>query len=681
MAEPALGRALFWQAWAVAALIATLVPTVRLARPHHTVSLKSEHVAAQTSAPVRHVIAEEYAATPTPGDDAVPERLALAETASERCELLGQVKATVDPRATYAISDVLDHSGLGSVRACAAQALALQPNQEAQSWLIELSDDPLAAVRDSALSALATRDDSAARTVVVEATHAEDVEIRSSAVVALLKAGREEGFSAALALLPSIDDRATLAALIDALGESHDPRALQPLGALIDGADSESRLLAIGALGELGVASAAARLERLLDVGTTREFQAAAGALVQLAPEQALSKLRLALSSGDEERSLLALGAMINLASPEVLPLLKDQLGSGDEVRARVVLHYLARKPVPELEAQLAQFAANDDLTLKRPALRALERLGTPSARATAERLAKQNAGPVPRSLVALARDPSCAAQTELLQGVADPTRRANTLNIVAELAPAATVQQIIQQASTLGVDAQRDLIQGLAQRGDPRFSEALREALRDRDQGTRNAALRGLLGLGDEAALAEAQRMARASEPEERAVALDLLAIRSESNVAELEALAKDSDVGLVSRALHVIQGRAPDRILELATRAFRGASPEDRVNLLSNLSDLKGNVVKPLYELALREGDDDAAIEAVHSLSALEGPDSARQLLDVANDSNRSAEVRAEAASGLRALGGPLARSNRALLDSLSEPSATEEFVCASL
>jgi hypothetical protein len=128
----------------------------------------------------------------------------------------------------------------------------------------------------------------------------------------------------------------------------------------------------------------------------------------------------------------------------------------------------------------------------------------------------------------------------------------------------------------------------------------------------------------------------------------------------------------------LHVIQGRAPERILDLASRAFRAASAEERVNLLSSLSDLKNEVTRPLYELALREGDDDAAIQALHSLTELEGPQSAQQLLQIASDSNRSAEVRAEAASGLRDLGGPLARSNRALLDSLSEPSATGDFTC---
>ncbi|MET0795185.1 MAG: HEAT repeat domain-containing protein, partial [Polyangiaceae bacterium] len=253
-------------------------------------------------------------------------------------------------------------------------------------------------------------------------------------------------------------------------------------------------------------------------------------------------------------------------------------------------------------------------------------------------------------------------------------------LKTVVEVATSSTVQQLVERASGLDVDAKRDLILGLAQRGDPRFSEVLRAALRDEDEGTRNGAVQGLLQLGDESALADARRMARASDPNERAVAVDLFASHLDpATEVDVEALATDSDLGVVSSALHVLQARAPERILALAMRAFRAAPVEDRSSLLSNLSDLKSEVTRPLNELALREGGDDAtAIQAIQALSALEGPESARRLLEVLSDTNRSAEVRSEAASGLRGLGGPLARANRALIDSLSEPADAGDFTC---
>ena len=98
----------------------------------------------------------------------------------------------------------------------------------------------------------------------------------------------------------------------------------------------------------------------------------------------------------------------------------------------------------------------------------------------------------------------------------------------------------------------------------------------------------------------------------------------------------------------------------------------------MLSNLNDLDGAIVRPLYDLALREGDDDAASQALRSLASLEGPDSARRLADVLNDPSRSAQVRSEAASGLRDLGGPLARANRASIAALAPPTSENDWVC---
>jgi hypothetical protein len=95
---------LLGQAWALAALIATVVPSLHLALPGHGVTLKQERIAVQQPVPEGHVVGSQRAATPSANDDDVPPRLALAETASERCELLGSLKQTADPRATYAIT-------------------------------------------------------------------------------------------------------------------------------------------------------------------------------------------------------------------------------------------------------------------------------------------------------------------------------------------------------------------------------------------------------------------------------------------------------------------------------------------------------------------------------------------------------------------------------------------------
>ena len=672
MAEAGLARAVFWQAWALSALLATAVAGVRLVLPQRSPVAKQERTVVRRPARGARVVVSLQSATPSaPPADGSPSRLGIAETARERCELLDSLEKTSDPRVTYAIVGVLDRARLDSVRACATRALSAEPNQEAQSWLIDLSADPVAAVHEAALSGLAERADAAALAAVVEATHAENAELRLSAVLALLRAGRVQGFPAALAVLPELEDPSALSSLIDALGESHDAQALSVLEPLLGDSDNEHQLHAIAALGELPFPGATARLVSILELGSPRAFQAAADALVKQDPKRAFAVLENALTARDEERSMFALSALSRLDLPEVVPLLKQQLGSGDDQRVAVVLRRLARKPLPELETQLGEFAVSGLPVLKRLASRALEKLDTPSARATLERAEAPPAASVARPLVALAQDESEAAQAELLRGITDPSRNASTLDRVVELAPVSTVSRIVELSDQLGVDAKRDLIQGLAERGDPRFLGALRAALSDSEPGTRNGALHGLLQLGDEAALADAQRLSRATDPDDRKVAVELLETRLDSAAeSELSALATDGDVEVVSRALHVVEGRAPERVLGLAVRAFREASAEDRSTLLSNLNDLQPSISRPLCELALREGDDDAVLQAIRSLTAIEGPESAQRLADVMSDANRSQEVRSEAAAGLRSLGGPIARARRAQLDALSEP-----------
>jgi hypothetical protein len=67
------------------------------------------------------------------------------------------------------------------------------------------------------------------------------------------------------------------------------------------------------------------------------------------------------------------------------------------------------------------------------------------------------------------------------------------------------------------------------------------------------------------------------------------------------------------------------------------------------------------------LNDASDETALRALELLTQLEGPTVAERLLSVARDSGRSHDLRSAAAAALRSLGGPLARSNRFLLDEL--------------
>ena len=707
MPEKALASSRFRQTWTLLSALGTALAGARVLAPTAHVPV---HAPSAASAPPKRTTtppAFESAPTSAPNVDRLFARLAIAATAPERCALLERVEPSENPQPTYAITSVLEHAQLASVRTCATEALGRQPTSEAQSFLVDLAEDPEPEVHRIALDALATRGD-AARAVVVEATHSEDLELRVSAVKALLKAKAKEAYSAAVLVLSQVEDVETLSSLIDALGQSRDPQALPALESLLDNAGRESHLHAISALGELGVPSAAARLEGLLEMGSGEEFNAAAEALKKLTPEGIAAKLHRLLASGNSERQELALSAMLSLELPELASIMREQLKSGDPGRVNLALRWLIRTPDPSFEAELVAIAEGPERRVQMPAMRALTKLSTPGARAALQRLASSVPNGFaqrfldqasdnpdqgrerriaalsradleqPNTLIELARDPSEIAQNALLRYLEGHDVAAGVWATVIELAPSSTVQQIADRSARAAANAKEGLIEGLGRRGDPKFTDRLRAELRG-DQPTRNAALSALSQLGDESVLPELQRLAKGSDAADRNLAVQLLSTRPDAGaLQELERLASDPDTQVMSGALHALQTRSPELVGRLAQRALREAVPEDRANVLSLLSDLKSNLSRPLLELALSDSEDSVTVQAIQFMTNLQGPTSAQRLLAVVNDSSRSAQVRTEAATGLRALGGPLARANRALLDSLSEPEAAGEFVC---
>ena len=710
-------RAALWKGWAVAGAFASLASATRLVDPHRLTRASVESRPDAVRRAGRQVSVE--VSTPGPSIDPLLARLAIAQTGPERCELMGQLEPSEDTRATYAITGVLERTQFVSVRVCGAQALALQPTAEARSWLVDLADDPEPAVHDVAFDALAASSDALARATVIEATHSDDGEVRVSAVISLLKAGREEAFSVLPSILPGIEDRNTLSTLIDALGQSHALRALPLLESLIDTADHDSHLTAINALGELGAAAAIPRLDELLKVGSEDEFRSAADALGKLDPAGALKRFRHLLGSPNAVREALALSELMKQDDPSILSLMNEQLRSGDPVRIRTVLMRLSSKAEPSLEAQITAIASTPlvegdsrphQRTIRSLALRALVEIGSASALATvkqvggsdaeraldrgsreaiqseaderAQRIAALESDPTPRSLIQLAQDPAEAAQTAVLRYVQHSSGHPERLAYFAATASVSTVLTFLEHAGALDRACKRSLVQTLAQRGDPRFSATLKDAVRDDDAEIRQAALRGLANLGDESSAVDVQRLTQASEPSERTFAVELLNARADpASTNELSRLAVDPSPEVASSALLALQTRAPDSVSQLAQRAFRSASAGDRVSLLSSLGELKSNIARPLYDLALSEGDEGAALQAVQGLINLSGPESAQRLLALASNSNGSPDVRRDAATGLRQLGGPLARANRVLLDSLSEPISNGAYECPAI
>jgi len=707
MPEKALAASRFWQIWTILGVLGTALGGARLLFPTRNTQLSAP---SQASARAKRALPQGTLAPVTaaaPSVDRLLARLAVAASATERCALLERVQPSEDAQSTYAITALLERALLTSVRVCATRALGRQPTIEAQSFLLDLADDPEPEVQRSALEALAIRDE-AARAAVVEATHSEDLELRVSAVNALLKGKRAEAYAAAALVLPQIEDPETLSSLIDALAESGDPQALPTLEGLLEHADRESHVRAISALGELGVPGAAARLESLLEVGSSEEFSSAAEALKKVSSERVIGKLRTVLSSGNRWRQELALSALLSLDLPELSSIMRQELKSDDPKRMLLVLRHLSAKPDPTLEAELIAIAERLDHRLRLPAARALWALATPGARAALARLASslpeslaqrfsqhKSDDPeqlraqrissltraehaLPATLVELARDPAPAAQTALLRYLEGHEVDAALWARVVQAAPASTVEHLVAHRASSAESAQQGLLEGLGRRGDPNFTHALRESLHG-EKPARNAALSGLVQLGDESVLPELERLSRSDELADRELAVQLLgAIPTSAAQQELERLGSDPNAQIMSGALHALQARSPELVAKLAQQALRAYGPEERASAISLLADLKASLSRPLLERALADPEDTVAVQAIQSLTNLQGATSARQLLGVVNDSRRSEQVRAEAASGLRTLGGPLARANRALLDALSAPEEAGEFVC---
>ncbi|MEO7032608.1 MAG: HEAT repeat domain-containing protein [Polyangiaceae bacterium] len=405
------------------------------------------------------------------------------------------------------------------VRVCATQALGNQHSPVAHSWLVDLANDPEPDVHSAALDILAASDDAADQAAAVEATHDDDPDVRVSAASALLKAGRAQAFAALAAVLPSVEDRATLETLINALGQSNDARALPVLDSLIQNADRDSHLTALSALSGLELPGVAERLWALLELGSQQEFEVAVDRLASLAPAPLALKLRAVLTSTSPERRRWAFGQLLNLNIPDRLPLMTQMLRSGDSATQILVVQQLTTKPDPSFEPELIAFAQGDDRRLSSQAFYALSRLDTPSARAAleqlnekpgrylkhrltkplkgseeeirAQRIAQLEGSDAATALPGLAADHDPAAQEAAFRYV-ERHENAETLARFASLASTANVQKLLDHEGHFEPEQQRALIQALARRGDPQFSGVLRDALHDQDTETRADALRG---------------------------------------------------------------------------------------------------------------------------------------------------------------------------------------------
>jgi HEAT repeat protein len=577
-------------------------------------------------------------------------RLASAQADSQICGALAELPASEDARITYAITAVLDKTRRRPVRVCATEALIRQPSVEAQSFLMDLGEDPEPTVGGEALKALATREGSP-RLTVVEAAHGEDFQVRLNAALALAAAGRPEAFDIIVSLLPLCDDSQAVAELVDALAALHDERGLSLLARLAADGEGDVHLHALQALGELGVPRGAALLEPYLGVASTQEFRMAARALSKLDPARTVSLLARVLRGDNPRRAKLAEHILSRLDVPE----------------AREVIAELARSEARHAEGPPEGAAAEHALSMDEQRQQLLSTL-------------RAGDGDVRGSVLALATDRDARAQAGVVKYFDTSPPEPQLLFRVLVEAPSATATLLGQRFLRVEEPTlRRTVATAFADRKDPAFTGALREALNDADVSVREQALLGLAALGAEGVSERVAELSHSPATEERTLAVQTLAARTDPEaIRALQTLATDAETEVALAAVTALQEAQPAAAIDAARTLFERADPETRQSLLTTLSALGARVL-PLCDLAVRSGDEASRLTAINLLSDLPGTRAAARLLELTTDQRQALEVRKGAAMALEARGGALARANSALLASLhDEPPAATPTRC---
>jgi HEAT repeat protein len=627
--------------------------------------------------------------------------LQVAESAEELCALLKQLRPSEDTAQTYAITDVLERSQFTSVRACGALALAREPTAPAQSWLLDLADDVEPEVHKVALGALATREDGVAHAAVVEAAHSVDAAVRVAAIGALLSARRSEAFALAKASLQAIDDADTLGELTDALGASGDARAFPVLKDLIENGARSLHLHALTAVGALGLAEGAGLVEPYLRLGSEDEFNAAAKALALLPASGVERELTALLHAGNARRRLSALRRLAELDVPTLDPILLEAAEADDPNLVSFALSRLSERRDPSLLPLFARASRRGSVRAREAALRALVALATPAAfaelaslaagsgqvaemavdamlripslRAQAERrriddLQSFSANRRLNSLRTLARDSSEAGQAALLDYVSKSPAGEKHWDVVLNALPITALAKWLPAANDEDPRSRQEFFAALADRGDPKAAALLRSATKDSDPDTRRSAIRGLVSLAAEGSNDLLEGLVKSSTTEDRLLGVTLLEAQTGASAqAALADLARDPDAEVATQSLGVLGQRAPEEAAQVAGRAMRSGTPESRQSMLGALSGWNRELALPVIESALADPDNATASGALTCLGQFEGPEVARLLYSVVVDAQRAQEVRTAAAAALYALGGPIVRSNQALIESL--------------
>lgn len=586
------------------------------------------------------------------------ESLALTTDLQGRCVALSRL-ARIPALDASAVAQIASFTGVQhstEQRHCAIAALTETRSDAAVPFLIALLQDAQTQIAESAVRALANYDEPSAREAVLASARSGPENVRVVAVMGLAEAGATEAVPLIAELLEQVRMQYRHQ-LIEALGTSHDPRALPILQGLLGRGVRSLQHASVFALGELGGAGAAETLVGLLEREPTLAPMVAQALARNGSEEAREALLGLAESAQGGPAAQSALAALAQSGAPEVEPLMAEALASENPNRVGIAIEYYGAHPSSEVQPMLLRLAREGGPRHAWSAVQALARSGGESSRALLVELAQrggpssqaalamlstQTGGAEAARAIALERlkkgGPSAAEAIDVIAGDDSPEAQAALLAAASSEDARLSMQslhylgqrsdeqslRVLDRLAAEGKDEQRRgaALAALIHTGDPRARERAAAALKDPSSQVRVQAVQALGQVGG--AHAEQLLVAASSDrdPEvARTATFGLAQVGSPAALTRLEQLARGSDPAMVSTALTALGQSAPERAAPLAEALMAGSDPALRATAVQLTGVLPEAASARIVGAAMRDQNPDVVRATLDFLGATGG------------------------------------------------------------
>lgn len=390
-----------------------------------------------------------------------------------------------DRRAFEALLELISHAD-ASVRQAAIAAINSLGHPEMAARAVVLLNDPNPYVRESAVRIAGYFGYDQCADLLLERCHDPEENVRRAAIEHLPYLEDERVITTLANALEQETPRVRAAAAL-AFAQVESARALAYLLKALDDPTSWVRYFAARSIGQHGYTESLDALVRLAQTDPARQVRiAAVDALGQIGGARAAAVLAGLAETTEMDLMSAALAALGHIGHPNALPPLIESLRSTDQARRIKAIAALGKRG-GEGVAEMLQWvaaAADGEQAVSHAAIEALARLASPEAI---------------QSLVTL---------------TADATRREAS---IAALVPLGErhLDLIGQGLHHAQASVRRAVVDALGRMKQPRASELLMQALDDREDSVRLAAVTALTHLGSRSAEKRLVMLAR-TDPDE---------------------------------------------------------------------------------------------------------------------------------------------------------------------